>query len=189
MNTQNQSNGGVFPFFKIRAVEDKPRSLEEGRPIFKEVEWVEIRIAGDTKTVVSKKVTDEHRQRWPEHYARFKAGIADPIIGTPLSQWPSLSTARVAELKALNIHTVEDLAGLSDSGIQNIGLGGRDLVAKAKAFMDAAKGNASVEKLAAENNRMKEELEMLKRQIAELGAEPKRKPGRPRKSDAAEQAA
>lgn len=172
----NQSSGGVFPIFKIRAVQNKPRSLEAGRPIFEDVEWVDIHIAGDNKTVVSKKVTNEHRQRWPEHYAQFKAGNENPIVGTPLEQWPVLSASKVAELKAMNIRTVEDLSALTDSQIQNIGMGGRELVAQASAFIDAAKGNAGLEKLAAENSRLSDEVEMLKKQIQDLGAKPQESP-------------
>ena len=168
----NQSSGGVFPIFRIRAVPNKPKSLEAGRPIYEDVEWVDIHIAGDNKTVVSKKVTAEHRQRWPEHYSQFKAGIENPIVGTPLEQWPVLPASKVAELKALNIRTVEDLSALTDAQIQNIGMGGRELVAQATAFIDAAKDSAGLEKLAAENSRLRDELEMLKEQIQALGEKP-----------------
>src|SRR3546814_2370746 len=50
--------------------------------------------------------------RFPQHWAQFEAGHTErQIIGTPLKEWPILSTSQVAEMNALNIFTVEQLAG------------------------------------------------------------------------------
>jgi cell division protein FtsB len=42
--------------------------------------------------------------------------------------------------------------------------------ARARAFLLAAKDNAVTEKLAAENNRLTDEIDLLKKQIADMGA-------------------
>jgi hypothetical protein len=58
-----------------------------------------------------------------------------PLSGTPLSEWPILKRAQIAELNYRNIRTVEDLADLSDLAVQNLGLGGQILRARACAYL------------------------------------------------------
>lgn len=169
----NQPEFTVFPRFYIEAVQHSAKSEAAGRPIFEDREYVEIRIAGDNKSVVVRKVSEEDKQRWPTAYAAFKNGLEAPVEGTPLHHWPALSVSQVAELRALNINTVEALAALSDTGISKIGFNGRVMVAKAKAFLDTAKGTADAQKMAAENEALRADIEMLKEQIKALGNLPK----------------
>ena len=163
-------NDGVWPEFYSKAESNPRKSAQEGRPIFDEHEYVYIRIAGDKGTVVSEKVTDQHRARWPAEYAAWKNKTALASSGTPLEQWPPLSLAQLHELKAVNIRSVEDLAGLSDAGIQKLGMGGRKLVEMAKAYLDTAKGGAAVSRLEHEREQMQMRLDALERQNAELRA-------------------
>jgi hypothetical protein len=165
---QPQPGDGLFPRFYLVAEEDRPASLEAGRPIFREVEMVEIHRAGDRLTTVVARVNDDHRGRWPQLYTAFSEGRTQAVEGTPLEQWPSLGVSRVAELKALNIHTVEHLAEISDTALQNL-MGGNSLRAQARAYIDAARGNAPHQALAVENEALKQEIERLKRQFNELG--------------------
>ena len=159
---------GVIPEFEIKMIKNNYKSEKEGRPIFDEVEWITIRVAGDRNNVVSSKVRDEHRQRFPHHYAVFKSGEQVANSGTPLEEWPVITRSMAANLKALNITTVEELAGLSDQGIINIGHGGRDLVNQAKAFIEMAKEGADPQHYAAENQRLNDEISRLKNQINEI---------------------
>lgn len=180
---------GIFPKFFIKAVQDHPASEEEGRPIFKDVEYVEIRIAGDKSTVVVRKASDEDKARWQPVYDAFKAGLDQPIEGTPVDQWPALSVSKVAELKALNIHTVEALCDLPDTGLTKLGMGARELQKKAQAFMDAAKGGALEEKQAAYIARLEQKIELLEGQIKDLGAKPRQRKRRTKAEIEAEKAA
>lgn len=184
----NQS--GIFPRFYYEPFQNKAKSDEAGRPIFDKREMVEIHIAGDNKSVTVAKVTDTHRHRWPQQYEAFKREEEIPIDGTPINEWPALSVTQVAEMKALNIHTVEALADLRDAGIQRLGMGGRQLVAKAKAYIEAASGNAGTEKLAAENETLKDRIALLESQLKELNdrfdsEKARKKPGPKPKTEAA----
>lgn len=180
-NPNADPDAGVFPRFYVQAMPDGKRSQEEGRPIFRDVEMVEIRIAGDKLNIIDTKVNDEHRQRWPQHYAAFKAGRQVATVGTPVDEWPILTASKVAELKALNIFTVEALAELSDTGLAKMGMGARELQNKAKAFLETAKSGAVTNRLVQENERMRLEIDMLKQQIRELGAPPAELPAEPAK--------
>lgn len=166
---QQSKETGVYPEFEVKLIKNNFKSEQKGRPIYDEVEWITIRVAGDRNSVVERKVTDIDRQRFPAHYEIFKAGEKMAESGTPIEEWTSISRSQAANLKAINIYTVEALAGISDQGIANIGLGGRDLVEQAKAFLEAAKDNAVPQHLAMDNKRLKQDVDMLTRQLHELG--------------------
>jgi hypothetical protein len=127
--------------------ENKAKSKAQGRPIFDEREMVEIRIPGDKLAVWVGRVEDEHRNRWPELYAAFKRGEERAASGTPLEEWthPLMTRSRVAELKALNVLSVEELAAVSDNVIPSLGMGGRELRTAAAHYLANAKGDATAE--------------------------------------------
>lgn len=180
---------GLLVKFYMDAVHLKAQSEAEGRPIFEDREFVEIIPIGDTKTVVTKPVTDIERQRFPEEYAVFKRGIEQTFAGTPLNQWPIMLPAQIKLFNHFNVYTVEQLSDLDDIAIGRIGPGTRDFVEKARAFIAKAKGSADVQRYASENAEMKEEIAEQRKIIAELSAkvgalsEEKRGPGRPRKEE------
>src|SRR5688572_20573400 len=109
----------VVPRFYIHTQENKAKSKEQGRPIFEDMEAVEVRFAGNRQTV---SVFPAHAQcgqqqdedgnfrpmtyaeRWPEQYKRFKAKQAQIAEGTPVDELPFLTQAKRSELKALSIY-------------------------------------------------------------------------------------
>lgn len=159
----------LFVEFFYKAVYQGALSEQEGRPIHKQEKFIRITTPG-AKTVIERKVSEQDKQRFARRWEAFERGEDAPQDGMPLEQWPLLGVDQVADLKALKIYTVEQLAAMSDAHLHNIGLGGRQLRAKAQAFIDAAKGSADITQLAAENERLKEELKSLKAQIEDLGA-------------------
>jgi hypothetical protein len=168
--TQNSGGRTAFPTFYVEAVENRSKSEAEGRPVFDEVEYVRIMIAGDQKTEIIKKVSDVVRNQYRNEYMHWKQTQQQAVSGTPIEQWPAASVSFVKTAKMLNITTVEALADLHDGALQRLGMGARDMQARARAFLLAAKDNAVTEKLAAENNRLTDEIDLLKKQIADMGA-------------------
>lgn len=173
-SVQNMANQARFAMdsklyvtFYVRAVMNNFQSSEQGRPIFDEKEYIRLIVPGDSKTTVDCPVTDEFRMRFPKQYDAFKRGLAQAVSGTPLEVWPQMTVGLVAELKAMNIQTVEQLAGLDDGRAQKI-MGHFELRRRAQAFLDAAEGEASNNKLAAELSKRDAEIEALKAQMAEF---------------------
>lgn len=157
------SNDTARPRFFKEAVQNKFKSDQEGRPIFDEREFVEIRIPGDKLSVFVGYVEDEHRERWPEAYAAFKRGEERAASGTPLDQWPnaSMTRARVAELKAASILSVEELANIPDSVLGRLGMGIRELREQAIAYLQGAKEGAANSAMAARIAQLEQMLETL----------------------------
>mgnify|MGYP000553884835 CR=1 FL=1 len=111
---------GVMFFNK--SVEDKERTLAEGRKCFRDREFIRIMVPGDRHNVVERPVqvtgivpTDD-RMRFPRHYEAFKNRQEQRAHdGTPLSLWPAMPEATVEELRYVNVFTVEQLATLADT--------------------------------------------------------------------------
>ncbi len=159
---------GIRPRFYMEAVQDPLGTAKEGRPIFRQEERVELFMAGNPYTMPVMKVSDEERRRWPREYEAFRHGIEIAPEGTPLEEWPILNRAMVMELKSLHIHTVEDIAVLSDTGTQRA-MGLMGLRSKARAFLDDAAAASLTEQLTKENDDLKIEIATLAQQVKELG--------------------
>ncbi|MEF0939629.1 hypothetical protein [Rhizobium sp. BR 362] len=182
---------GIYAAFTLEPVEQSFKSKEAGRPIFEDREFVRIVIAGDKNTEVFREATDTDKERFHEPYARFKRGLGEreQIVGTPLAQWPLLKPSQIREFEAINIYTVEQMAALSDTMKQNIGMGAHEIVAAAQAFLASAKDGSVASALAAENERLKTDLDLLREQVKALSDRleesergERRGPGRPPKS-------
>ena len=90
-------------------------------------------------------------------------------------------------MKALRIHTLEQLAAVPDSALNM--MGGRELRDKAQKFLSASTGDhAVVTKLEAENATLRTDIEFLKTQFAELAnMQPKRRAARDKENLNAEE--
>jgi hypothetical protein len=179
---------GIYAEFTNDSVEMKFLSEKEGRPIFEDREFVRIIIAGDRNSEVYREATDYDKERFHEVYDRFKRGMEgrDQIVGTPLKQWALMKPSQIRELEGIKIFTVEHLAALSDGQKQQLGMGSHELVAAAKAYLEAAKDSSAAAFYATENERLRTDIAAMQQQIAELAAqasqsEERRGPGRPPK--------
>ena len=118
-------------FHKTRP--DKQKTAEEGRPIFKEVEYIDIKVAGSAAGAC-RPARPNDIERFPRHYQAFKNRIEAPIEGTPLAEWPAISRSLVEQFAFMNIKTVEQLANLNDTYCSQI-MGGHGFKQKAKDFL------------------------------------------------------
>lgn len=162
----NPDTGLGVEFF-TKAVEHPAKTREAGRPIFNDMEYVRISFPGDSKRELVAPASEMHyvshakqqmtyAERFAGSYAAFKDSNTEYVSGTPIDELTALTASKKAELKAMKIRTVEQLAGLPDVTIKKIGMGAREMVEQAQAFLAAASGTA--------------EIAELRRQLAELQA-------------------
>src|SRR6185437_11248271 len=102
-------------------------------------DFIEIISPGDTKSEMRRQVQDSDKIRWPDAWKAYEAGEEFKAQGTPLEQWREIDSSMIRELIHKHIYTIEQLANLGDTGIDNVGMGARMLVAKAKAFIEVNK--------------------------------------------------
>lgn len=157
------NDNSLYPIFTMSAAKDDEASIKEGREIYKDVEWIDIHIVGDNLTKISRPVSNEDKLRFRDAYQAFKNQSIVTNTGTPLTEWAQVSKAMALTLKAMNIHTVEQLSAVADGNLT--WMGARDLQKKAIDWLAAAKEGAGFSKLEAENQDLRTQLEALKRQF------------------------
>lgn len=165
--TPNAGDDTLLVRFFIDAVEDGAASKREGRPIYKDVEWVDIRVPGSRDAVI-RPCRPEDYNRFPKHYDAFKRRIgkdSEAVVGTPLSTWPwhGMTRSRVEELKHFNVRTVEQLAGMSDGQGMKL-MGFQQMKQAAIAYLETVKTTAPIARLQAQ-------LEQAIAKITEQGVE------------------
>lgn len=171
------NNDGVFPEFELEAILDEAATEEKGTPVFRDLEIVRIRIAGDVLSVATSIVDSGVKKRFPREYARWKEGITSrQIEGTPITEWPPLSRAQARMFEGGNIFTVEALAVVSDANIERIP-DGRTWRQKAIAWLAAAKDGAAASRYAAENERLRDQIAALQKQFDEFAEQATRPDG------------
>src|SRR5262249_23190329 len=126
----------LLVLFTNLAIKNEAKSVAEGRPIYDDTEQCQIRIPGNRSTqpyfpahAVSHWHTDPYTggqrqvtyaERFDHEYRQFKEHATQTKTGTPLTEMPTLSEGRRAELRALNIYTVEQLAGVDGQELKNL---------------------------------------------------------------------
>jgi hypothetical protein len=184
----------LIPAFRNFSVLDPSATAAAGRPIFRDLEVVDIRRPGSqnygTYPVtafarwVEDPITREQRaisyaERFSRQYRQFKENATQTKQGTPLDHVPFLTEARRAELRALNILVIEQLADIDGQELKNLGQGGRELKNKAIEFIEVAKQTAApslqlqaeLEAMRAKNQLLAEDNEMLRQRAGMNGAQ------------------
>jgi len=163
----------LVPLFKHLAVPNEAKSRTAGRPIFDDIEVVEIRKPGARDfqpypaTAVSHWINDPftggqrqvtYAERFARQYQQFKALAAQTKSGTPLDLVKFLTEARRAELRALNIYTVEALAHIDGQELKNLGPGGREMKNQAIDYINESRALVPNIELKAENEALQARL-------------------------------
>ena len=178
LDSSPDNNGLMIKFYK-KSVPHPHESKMQGRPIFLDMDYITIEIAGRSDTIIDTAVTDYHRERFPMAWQRYKSRTDDKTeLGTPLSQWQILTPAQAEELRALHFHTVENVAGAADSVLAGItmiaGMNGLSLRERAKEFLRVAGDSQLVaaqdSKIAEMEARSKARDEEHAKEMAELRA-------------------
>lgn len=159
-----QDRGPVKAHFFMGSAQDIEASREAGRPILRDVEMVELSVAGDIRSRPVKKVNDQIRRDFKEEYDAWKKGEDAPLSGKALVEWGFLKPAACETLKHFGILTLQDLAQCTDVMLQNIGPGYREAREQAKALYEVFKHTEVVKTVVAEAP----ETKMLTDQVAAL---------------------
>lgn len=174
----------VLAIFKDFAVKNEALSAKAGRPVFDDMEIVELRFPGsknwaaypatsfshwsvDPQTGEQIKVT--YAERFRRQYQQYKSHSTQTKSGTPISYAAFITEARRAELRAQNVYTIEALAAIDGQELKNLGPGGRDMKNAAMEYIAETQSGAvntqmaaELEALRAKNQAMQEDLEALR---------------------------
>ena len=164
------ANSRLVVFFHKKAKKNNFRSEQEGRPIFDDVIYIKKMVPGDSLSIIDRPMYESDKAEFPMQWAHFqnKVGSDQVIIGTPLVEWPLLTTAQAEELRAMKFYTVENVAEASDAQIMKLGMmagmSPHNFRDKAKAFLNKAKD-------VADDSKRQEEIDILKQELAQKAEE------------------
>lgn len=162
-----QGDEKLFVKFYSKQIKNEEKSEKEGRAIYEDTVFINIKIPGDKFNDVNRMAFANDIQRFPMHYERFRKN-QEQVVGTPLSAVPFLNETQVEEYKAVFIRTVEQLAGMSDVNCQKM-MGSVTHKQQAQAFLDNFKGADKLrEEFEAARSKQDKEMEDLRKQIAAL---------------------
>jgi hypothetical protein len=181
----------IVAIFKQISILNEGKSQIAGRPIHDDVDVCELRFPGSRNTGVypaesfSHWATDiatgtqykvTYAERFPGPYRQFKERALQTKSGTPLDYALFLTEARRAELRALNIYTIEALAAVDGQELKNLGPMGRDAKNRAIEYLEEANKGVDTRKLEAEllaarerNAVLEEDLRILKAKEGDEG--------------------
>lgn len=186
-----------FVNFEVRAEEDRTASIEAGHYVAKDVDYALITPAG-SRDCVERKVEDwfahiedqAQQGRFPHEwvegfkfkYKHWKETQELPVEGTAIKSWNVVSPAQCRLLLDLNVRTVEDLSNANEELIARLGMGGRDLVRRAKIWLESASNvGQTSERLNAEiaaREAAEARIKSLEETVQKLQAQITRQPAR-----------
>lgn len=111
---------------------------------------------------------NEWTRRFPRQWEAFSAQRAQVPDGTPLEVWAALDKRRVLGFKSQNIHTVEQVAALTDATGPMLGMDWRKIRDMATTYLKPEMGTAALSKLTRENDDLKNQMEAMQKQISML---------------------
>lgn len=179
-------------WFERVAIEDKAASLQQGRYVAKDVDYVNVTPAYSKDCFRSKveswmenverdvqagRTPERWAEHWKESYRRWQNGQEMPLTGTPIRGWGVISPAQQETLIRMNCLTVEDLADTNEEGMRRIGMGALDLRNKAKAWLATVQDHGPVTikmaELEKENANLTTQVGTLMEQVMALSSQVK----------------
>jgi len=140
----------LFVQFRMDYVVDRAKSLEAGRKICHDVDFVKIICPGDRLNIIDRPATPEDKARFSRQYQLFMQHKEQRADGTPLAEWPVVTRGMAEELAYLGFTTVEQLASANEQHADKIPAFA-SLKSKAIGYLEIAKGSsAPLEKLTEE---------------------------------------
>lgn len=158
------SKAAVFFFSKPKEFPSESRA--EGKPVWKNVDYVRVQQPGERDAVVLE-ATHVHKQRWPKQWEDYQAGKKSIPEGTLTSILFPGDEAIVLNLRQLGIYTVEQLAEMPDSATSNLPFGG-NLKQKAIKYLELQNGAQGFNKLQAELQAKDEEIRSMGMKLQDL---------------------
>ena len=158
--------------FYQKAVHDPEESRRRGRPWSKSTTYVRIQEPGE-KDYVDRPVAEDDiaKSYWPRQWEQFQRKQEQVPQGTPVECLFPESPEIAANLHSIAIHTIQQLAGLTAHGMQTVGMGAQQWQDRAKQFLAAANGGVGMHRLNAENEKLKNAVEVLQNQNAMMKAQ------------------
>jgi hypothetical protein len=164
----NVADQRLYVKFYRDTLPDDVETKKQGRPIYRELDYVMIQSPGDLLKCVKRPVYPQDKVRFPNQWAAYAAGKdQEDTSGTPLAQWPGVSRAQVEELAYFKVKTVEQLASVADNVMQKF-MGLTSLRQAARDWLGRAENSKEIVQLRNQNTEQAQAIDELKATVREL---------------------
>lgn len=126
-----------------------------------EKHFMRLSFPGDNKSEWDQPVRDADKERYFKQWERYEQQLSQFGDEALIDELDFLTENQIQQFKGFNIHTVKQLAGLTDTQMNNVGMGMRDVVKKAQNWL-------MNEKDSVERKRLEKILSQRDDRIAEL---------------------
>lgn len=155
--------------------------------IFENRIYIRKNVRGNNSLEVHRPVREEDKREFPFSWQEYQKGNKAAERGTPLSKLAGMQPSILRHYHAFNVFTIEDMALVSDIGLQNLGTGSREFRRAALEWVEHAKPTSEADPklldlIARMDSKLDQQtatIEALREENAQLKARPPRqKPGR-----------
>lgn len=157
------AQGGIYVNFFYVKVRIKARDASTNGQ-FQDRLCISKQPKGDRLTIACRFITEERAAReWPREFQMFKQYEEVPTTGTPLKELPGISMSQIGLLTLNGLRSIEDLCGISEDLVGQMGLDAIRAHKTAKAWFSKREENAENIALADLEARMKIQLDTLEK--------------------------
>lgn len=163
-----KSDGQVVQFYN-RSVQNAARSLENGRPFYEDKIYVKYFTPGEQRQQINDRPANQQdRLRWPMQWAQFSQNKAQTVEGTPIGVLYPDHPSIEAQCRAAGVYTVEQLADLNATAIENVGMGCQTWVNYAKKYLEAAQKGVDAGTMRKELDQRDSQIRVLEQKVEML---------------------
>ena len=148
-------------------------AIAAGGPSHRAVDMIAIQHPGE-RDRLERVVREDDKFEFPRQWAQFAAQQEQIPDGTPLAVLFPSDPDIVDVLKSIKVFTTEQLASMTEPGLERAGMGVRGWQKKAVEFNESRIAAQPFLKVNAENEALRAELEQLKATVAGLASSGKK---------------
>lgn len=166
-------------FFRV-SVPNGTAAIANGGPAYVAEDHVQIfRPAEHNLWAPVHRVEEIDKARFPRQWEAYQNSRAQVPDGFPIALMFPSDPDRVDILRSMRIHTIEQLAGVSEGALGKLGMGGRELVERAKEYLDKAGDREQWSAMERQREQDQAVIAALKAEMAELASRFSQREGAP----------
>lgn len=154
--------------FYTKSVLNRVKSIEANVRIHDNQVHVRIHAPGERLNIIDRPVENSDKQRFVKQWSAFLQNKTQVPEGTPIELLFPNNPALGDNLRGQGVHTIQQCAKLSASGMDSIGMGAQEYKTLAETYLENAKSGASFQEMRRQIDERDQQLKLQGRQLAQL---------------------
>jgi hypothetical protein len=166
--TQSVNVDALIVTFYQHSEVDIRATTECGYTVYRDVDFVEISHPGENLNIVRRPVRMSDVHRWPDKWKAYKENREQAVSGTPIELLFPTHPSQGKNLRMHNVHTIEQCANLTATGISALGPYGQNFVNAAQTYLEQQRSGVPTHKYEMERAESHKQMEQQQVQIQNL---------------------